>query len=63
MDINSVRYQIRKDKKASAFIDNFIFTDEKARKKYAIYEKKQQYMEEKSKIRMSKLQRGKKSYS
>ncbi len=63
MDINSVRYQIRKDKKASAFIDNFIFTDEKARKKYAIYEKKQQYMEEKNKTRMSKLQIGKKSYS
>ena len=46
-DINSIRYQLRNNKGIARFIDTFILTDEKARKKYAIYENKQQYLENK----------------
>ena len=46
-DINSIRYQLRNNKRIARFIDTFILTDERARKKYAIYENKQQYMENK----------------
>lgn len=48
-DINSIRYQLRNNKKAAAFIDAFVFTDDKDRKTYALYEKKQQYIEQKTK--------------
>ena len=46
-DICAVRYQIKADKKIASFIDKFILTDEKERKKYALYEKKQQFLEAK----------------
>lgn len=56
-DINSVRYQLRTDKKMVSFIDTFILSDEKSRKKYAIYESKQKYLEEKAKQSAIKTKR------
>ena len=61
-DINSVRYQLRNNKQATAFIDNYIFVDNKDKKKYAIYERKQQYLEEQAKKSTLKIQNKSNSY-
>lgn len=47
-DINDVRWQLRNNKIAAAFIDKYVLVDKDARKKYNLYEKKQQYLEEKN---------------
>ena len=61
-DINSIRYQLRNNKRATRFIDTFILTDERARKKYAIYENKQQYLENKKQKSTLNVKRQTKSY-
>ena len=61
-DINSIRYQLRNNKRATRFIDTFILTDEKSRKKYVIYENKQQYLENKKQKSALDVKRQAKGY-